>query len=95
MNVGRIKLWFLSFALGLSRFVRSARLAYLTSMSMQGTWADGITIQAAADNLNLKIHITESLPNLAEFTVVKQLLLDNNLKQLMNFIMCQPNIFVH
>ena len=62
---------------------------------MQGTWADGITIQAAADNLKLKIHITESLPNLAEFTVVKQLLLDNNLKQLMNFIMCQPNIFVH
>ena len=85
----------MNFGLGLSRFVRSARLAYLTSMSMQGTWADGIIIQAVADNLNLKIHITESLPNLAEFTVVKQLLLDNNLEQLMNFIMRQANIIVH
>ena len=27
--------------------------------------------QAVADNLNLKIHITESLPNFAEFTVVE------------------------
>ena len=62
---------------------------------MQGTWPDGIIIQAVADNLNLKIHITESLPNLAEFTVVKQLILDNNLEQLMNFIMRQPNIIVH
>ena len=94
MNFGRIKLVFI-IALGLRRFVRSARLAYLTSMSMQGTWADGIIIQAVADNLSLKIYITESLPNLAEFTVVKQLLLDNNLEQLMNFIMRQANIIVH
>ena len=95
MNVSRIKQCLLSFSLGLSRFVRSARLAYLKSMSIQGTWADGIIIQAVADNLNLKIHITESLPNFAEFTVVKQLLLDNNLEQLINFLMCQLNIFVH
>ena len=27
--------------------------------------------QAVADNLNLKIHIIESLPNFAEFTVVE------------------------
>ena len=27
--------------------------------------------QAVVDNLNLKIHITESLPNFAEFTVVE------------------------
>ena len=27
--------------------------------------------QAVADNPNLKIHITESLPNFAEFTVVE------------------------
>ena len=36
---------------------------------MQGTWADRIIIQAVADNLNLKIYITESHPSLAEFTV--------------------------
>ena len=59
MNVGRIQPCSLSFALVLSRFIRSGRLAYLTSMSMQGTWADGIIIQAVADNLNLKIHIAE------------------------------------
>ena len=41
-------------------------------MSMQGTWADGIVIQAVADNLNLKIHITEFCPNFAEFTVVEE-----------------------
>ena len=40
-------------------------------MSMQGTLSDGIIIQAVADNLNFKIHITESHPNFAEFTVVK------------------------
>ena len=38
---------------------------------MQVTRANGIIIQAVADNLNLKIHITESLPNFAEFTVVE------------------------
>ena len=71
MNVGRIKPCFLSFAVGLSRFVQSGRLAYLTSMSMHGTWADGIIMQAVADNLNLKMHITEAHPNFAEFTVVE------------------------
>ena len=43
----------------------------MTSMSNQGIWADGIIIQAVTDNLKLKIHITESLPNFAEFTVVE------------------------
>ena len=46
----------------------------MTSMSNQGIWADGIIIQAVANNLNLKIHITESHPNFAEFT-------NNNLEQ--------------
>ena len=45
----------------LSRFVRSERLAYITRMSNEDV----------VDNLNLKIHITESLPNFAEFTVVE------------------------
>ena len=57
------------------RFIESTSenswLAYLSSMSMQGTWADGVIIQAVADNLNLKIHITESHPNFAEYTVVE------------------------
>ena len=44
----------------------------MTSMSNQGIWADGIIIQAVTDNLKLKIHITESLPNFAEFTVVEE-----------------------
>ena len=48
-----------------------AGLTYMTSMSNQGIWADGIIIQAVTDNLKLKIHITESLPNFAEFTVVE------------------------
>ena len=43
----------------------------MTSLSNQGIWADGIIIQAVKDNLNLKIHTTESLPNFAEFTVVE------------------------
>ena len=43
----------------------------MTSLSNQGIWADGIIIEAVAENLNLKIHITESLPNFAELTVVE------------------------
>ena len=54
----------------------------MTSLSNQGIWSDGIIIEPVADNLNLKIHITESLPNFAEF--IKD--------SLLNFIMCQPNI---
>ena len=43
----------------------------MTSLLNQGIWADGIIIEAVADNLNLKIDITESLPNFAELTVVE------------------------
>ena len=32
---------------------------YLTNMSLQGTWANHIIIQAVADAMNLKIHIIE------------------------------------
>ena len=35
-------------------------LKYLSNMSMQGTWADHIVIQAVADAINLTIHIIES-----------------------------------
>jgi len=44
---------------------------HITSMSNQVIWADAIIIQAVTDNLKLKIHITESLPNFAELTVVE------------------------
>ena len=72
MHFGQIKPCFLSFPLGLSRFILSGRLAYLTSIrSMQGTWANSIIIQVVVDNLNLKIFISESHPNCAEFTVVE------------------------
>ena len=40
-------------------------------MSSQGTWADGIIIQAVADVFNLKIHIIESHPDFAEITLVE------------------------
>ena len=43
----------------------------MRNISRQGTWADGLIIQAVADKLNLKIHITESHPNFAEFTIVE------------------------
>ena len=40
-------------------------------MTMQGTWADNIIIQAVADAMNLIIHIVESNENFIEITVVE------------------------
>ena len=40
-------------------------------MSLQGTWANHIIIQAVADAMNLKIHIIESDSNFREVTVVE------------------------
>lgn len=37
------------------------RLEYLTNMSMHGIWADHVIIQAAADAMNLTIHVIESV----------------------------------
>jgi len=57
------------------RFIESnsehSWIQYLTSMSCQGTWADGIIIQAIGDAFNLKIHIIESHPDFAEITLVE------------------------
>lgn len=39
-------------------------------MSIQGTWADHIVIQAVADSLNLRIHIVESNANFSDLTLV-------------------------
>lgn len=40
-------------------------------MSLQGTWANHIIIQAVADAMNLKIHIIESDSNYREITLVQ------------------------
>ncbi|XP_048578012.1 uncharacterized protein LOC125559885 [Nematostella vectensis] len=44
---------------------------YLTNMSLQGTWANHIIIQAVADAMSLKIHIIESDSNIREVTLVE------------------------
>jgi hypothetical protein len=48
-------------------------MQYLQNMSRLGTWADHIIIQAVANSYNLRIHITESAPNLSERTVVSSI----------------------
>ena len=44
---------------------------YLNTMSIQGTWCDGLIIQAVADQLNLKIVIVESNEHFAEFNIIQ------------------------
>ena len=44
---------------------------YLNSMSMQGTWCDGLIIQAVADQLNLRIVITESHEHFRQFNFIQ------------------------
>ena len=46
-------------------------IEYLSNMAKQGTWADGLIIQAVADKFHLKIHIVETNPGFAEFNVVQ------------------------
>ena len=57
------------------RFIESntqmSWLQYITNMSVQGTWADHIIIQAVADTMNLKIHIIESDENFTDTTIVE------------------------
>ena len=40
-------------------------------MSRQGTWCDGIIVQAVANALNIRIHITESHNNFMERTIIQ------------------------
>ena len=40
-------------------------------MSLEGTWANHVIIQAVADAMNLKIHIIESDSNFREVTLVE------------------------
>ena len=42
-------------------------------LSRLGTWADNFIIQAVANTNNLRINITESVPNFSESTTVKSI----------------------
>jgi len=46
-------------------------MEYRSNMTKQGTWADGLFIQAVADKFHLKIHIVETNPGFAEFNVIQ------------------------
>ena len=56
------------------RFVESntdnSWLRYLNDMCIQGTWSDGLIVQAVADALNVVIHIVESNPGFSPITTV-------------------------
>ena len=43
-------------------------LDYIHKMSMQGTWCDGLIVQAVSDALNCKIQIIESADGFADRT---------------------------
>ena len=59
------------------RFIESnldgSWLSYLSRISMQGTRADNIVVQAVADSLNLRIHIVEASANFSDFTLVESM----------------------
>ena len=46
-------------------------LQYLNNMSMQGTWCDGMVIQAVADQLNLRIVITETHEHFGQYSIIR------------------------
>ena len=52
------------------RFIESntedSWIEYLSNMAKQGTWADGLIIQAVADKFHLKIDIVETNPGLPD-----------------------------
>ena len=60
------------------RFIESntenSWLVYLNNMSMPGTWADGIIIQAVADQLQLKLIIAETHEQFQEYSIVQPVL---------------------
>ena len=53
-------------------------LRYISYMSLEGTWADHIIIQAVADALNLRIHIIESSDNFRDMSLVEAVNTTNN-----------------
>ena len=56
------------------RFIESnlgpSWIHYITTMSITGTWADNLIVQAVADALKLRIHIIESSERFAEITEI-------------------------
>lgn len=70
----------------------SSWLRYLHNMSLQGTCADALIIQAVADTLNITINITESNQGFAPLTVVSPIPGGNNS---FNFIMYQLLHYIH
>jgi hypothetical protein len=46
-------------------------LEYLNNMSMQGTWAGAMIIQAVADQLKLKITIAETREGFSEYSIIQ------------------------
>ena len=52
----------------------SSWLVYLNNMSMPGTWADAIIIQAVADQLQLKLTIAETHEQFQEYSTVQPVL---------------------
>ena len=51
--------------------IDGSSLEYLSNMSMKGTCADHVLIQAVADVLQINIHIIESTENFAEVTLIE------------------------
>ena len=58
--------------------VETSWLEFLSNMSMQGTWAHHIIIQAVADVMNLRLHIIESNENFSDMTLVEPSNMINN-----------------
>jgi len=52
--------------------VANSWLEYLNRMSRQGTWCDALIVQAVANSLNIRLHITESHNNFTEPAVCLQ-----------------------
>ena len=51
--------------------VANSWLGYLNTMSMQGTWCDGLIVQAVANALGITLHIIESHQNFTERTIIE------------------------
>ena len=58
---------------------------YLNCMSREGTWADGIIIQAVANCFNLTINIAESFENFSPLTVIHPVNTQRNSTQVHNW----------
>ena len=51
--------------------VANSWLGYLNTMSMQGTWWDGLIVQAVANALRITLHIMESYQNFTKRTIIE------------------------